>query len=701
MTSDKNNNVLRIGIVGCGRVAQYHARGVCAFAGARLVGVADLNQESARRMAKEYKVEGVYSTLEELLRSTNVDVIHVVTPPAYHYECAKAAIEHGASVLVEKPVAFTSQEVADLYERAAKNNVLVCPDFIQLFHSKMRDAVTAVESGRLGRVVHVDSQMRLDPAVLSTPEMQEGKGVHWSFKLPGGLMHNYITHPLYTALYFTGRLKDLSVSTKSGGTLPQGLTDHFAVQIEGEACTATVLMSLLPKPFAQDVRIFCENGTVYVNFDSQTLLIEAPGSLPRIVNRGLANFFLAGRLTGQATSNILRFVGGKVIPYEGLTTLTALFYESILSGGQPPVSRELAVDVVRAEEMIFERGGKLHVDTQDRPAGEAPASGQERVLVTGAAGYVGSHLVRHLIEAGYYVRALARPTSHIERIESLGIEIFFGDMRSFEDVSRAAAGMDVIVHTAAAVSGRREFMLDTALNGTRNVAEAAMQQAIQRVIYVSSMSVYDYLKLKDGDRITETSPLEEEPEVRGAYTLAKRQAEDVALSHLQDAKPAWTILRPSVVVGSGRDTFGTVGKKMGRILICMAGPKKQLRLVHVEEVASAIIEVLKNKSTEHQIFTLSQPSMELREYVKTVCKRHEGRLHVVYIPYSAAWLGARTLGMLKKLTGKGATIHPRQLTYLYRDVSADASSLVRHTGWEPERQPLRRLVAELAPEAKP
>ena len=143
----------------------------------------------------------------------------------------------------------------------------------------------------------------------------------------------------------------------------------------------------------------------------------------------------------------------------------------------------------------------------------------DRVPVTGANGYVGWQVVQALVEDGYYVRTLVRPTSVPERLKQLGVEVFLGDVRRLEDVSTAADGMQVIIHLAAGMKGSQEFMVDTCVRGTQNVAAAAALQRVQRVIYMSSFSVYDFAKLHDGADITETSPLEEQPESRGAYSL--------------------------------------------------------------------------------------------------------------------------------------------------------------------------------------
>ena len=119
------------------------------------------------------------------------------------------------------------------------------------------------------------------------------------------------------------------------------------------------------------------------------------------------------------------------------------------------------------------------------------------------------------------------------------------------------------------------------------------------------MSVYDCLKPRDGEAIREESPLEECPQLRGTYSLAKRRAEDVALARLRDLRPQWTNLRPSVIVGGRHDVFSPLGKKFRQSNALYGFKAKILNLVHVEDVASAVVKLVENCAAGGRIFNLS------------------------------------------------------------------------------------------------
>jgi len=690
-----SEGTLRVGIVGCGKVAEHHARFVKGLNNAHLVGVADVNEEAARLFAEKYGIANVKGSLLSLLDSVELDVLHVTTPPPYHYECARTALDRGKHVLVEKPVAFTAEEVTDLYDRAAAASVLLCPDFIHLFHPRMQQLLRLIESGKLGRVLHVESQLCINLDEEST-EFRESEGLHWGHRLPGGLLRDYASHALYLALYFAGWPNDVQVARRSSGVLPQGLVDHLAVQVDGANCTASVLLSCVLRPSALGVRVFCEKGTAEVNFNTQTTLVNRQSSLPRLVTTATANFVESWKLSTSAVANIANYLRGRVVPYGGLQLLIPRFYDSIRNSTKPPVSRELATAVTLAEEMIFAGSARPCVNGCYAESTQSGIRHPERILVTGATGYVGTAVVKALVQEGYFVRALVRPTSSLEPLRQLGVEVFLGDVRRFEDVNSATAGMDVIVHLAAGLRGSSEFMVDASVRGTQNIAQAALLQQVKRVLYMSSLSVYDMARLKNGQSVTADSPLEEQAETRGAYSLGKRRAEDVALAHLADASPAWTILRPSLVVGHGSNVVAPVGWTVGKTLISLSSPRKRLLLIHVEDVAAAVLELIHHSDTRGRVYVLSHPdTFTVREYVETCVRRSRGKnLLVIYVPYFIARLGAGLATLVKKLTRFGPTMNRRRLLSVYRNLGADSTLLFQHTGWQPAGNLLERLVLE-------
>jgi nucleoside-diphosphate-sugar epimerase len=212
------------------------------------------------------------------------------------------------------------------------------------------------------------------------------------------------------------------------------------------------------------------------------------------------------------------------------------------------------------------------------------------------------------------------------------------------------------------------------------------------------MSVYDFTKLKNGDVISEHSPLDDRPELRGAYSLGKRRAEDVAVAHLHDTYPSWTILRPSVIVGHKKDPLEpTDAFQIGSFIICMSPRHKNLRLIHVEDVAAAVLRLLQNDATQGKVFVLSSPEkLSLDDYLR-VCVREvntERKLRVINVPYWFAKLGVASLMLVRKVTGKGPSLNLRRLAAVYRELDVSSDALITALGWQPRRGLLERLKNE-------
>jgi nucleoside-diphosphate-sugar epimerase len=257
-------------------------------------------------------------------------------------------------------------------------------------------------------------------------------------------------------------------------------------------------------------------------------------------------------------------------------------------------------------------------------------------------------------------------------------------------------GIDVVMHLATPLRGQQDFIVQCAVEGTKNVAEAARSEGVKRVIYMSSMSVYDYTKLRDGEAISEDSPLEEQPEQRGAYSLAKREAEKIALSHLIDQSPSWTIVRPSMVVGKGSNMFSPAGVKVGNLLLVFGSPRKHLRLVHVEDVATAVIEMIGHTATAGRVYTISSAGeLTLREYVDRCVRARYPEIKAVYVPYWCCAPLIRVVAAFRKVTGKGPNIGMRRLAYLYRDVRVNVDNLLQDVAWRPRKDLLGALAKEI------
>jgi len=223
-------------------------------------------------------------------------------------------------------------------------------------------------------------------------------------------------------------------------------------------------------------------------------------------------------------------------------------------------------------------------------------SSNEKILVTGTSGFVGSAVARCLVEAGFSVRALVRSKSPRAHLAGLDLDFVEGDLRDRTSLAGAVAGMRYVAHVAAdyRLWARDESEIYASnVEGTRNLMEEAMRAGVERVVYTSSVAT---LGLRpDGTAADERSPLREEQGI-GAYKRSKIAAERLVEAMVAERGLAAVIVNPSTPIGP-RDVRPT---PTGRIIVEAAKGRipafvdTGLNLVHVDDVASGHLAALRH-----------------------------------------------------------------------------------------------------------
>lgn len=210
------------------------------------------------------------------------------------------------------------------------------------------------------------------------------------------------------------------------------------------------------------------------------------------------------------------------------------------------------------------------------------------ILVTGATGFLGHSLVPALIEAGYSVRALVRPTSDTERLRAQGVELAVGEIQNAEDVDRAVKGVRVVAHAAGLFRfwGQARQFERVNVEGTAYVLEACARHSVERVVHVSSLVVIGRAEV--GTVIDETHPCKP----MDAYQRSKLDGENMVRMFFSTARVPAVILRPGAYYGPwGRYAFNRLffEDPLRGLRIKVHGGRRVTFPAFVPDVARAVV----------------------------------------------------------------------------------------------------------------
>ncbi len=280
-------------------------------------------------------------------------------------------------------------------------------------------------------------------------------------------------------------------------------------------------------------------------------------------------------------------------------------------------------------------------------------SEKDKVLITGASGFVGSAVARKLIEAGYSVRALVRHSSPRAHLDGLGLDFFEGDLRDKNSIAGAMAGMKFVFHVAA---DYRLWARDPSeifasnLEGTRILMEEAMRAGVERIVYTSSVAT---IALRpDGTAADERIPLQEDQGI-GAYKRSKIAAERLVESMVAERGLPAVIVNPSTPIGP-RDVKPT---PTGRIILEAARGRipafvdTGLNFVHVDDVADGHLAAL-HRGRIGERYILGGQNVVLSELLQDIAGIIGRRTRPIRLPWRAVLPIAYVAEAVANVTGR-------------------------------------------------
>jgi predicted dehydrogenase/nucleoside-diphosphate-sugar epimerase len=671
MLSDTN---FRVGLVGAGYISEFHARAIQRVPNTHIVGIADVVNSRAAALAVRFGIPKVFPTMEAMMNE-GVDVIHILTPPDTHASLAIAALENGCHVLVEKPLAMNAEEADRISAAAAAAQKSVCVNHSLLYDRFVAKALKIVLSGAIGVPLTFDYFRSSEyPPYRGGPLPVHYRGGGYPFLDQG-------VHALYLAESFLGRIEDAKAFYGTHGDDSNLLYDEWRVAAQCQRGTANIQISWNVRPLQNWFVVQGTKGVLRANLFAMWVTHTSQLPLPKAPARALQAMAEGLSICTQVPANVARFAAKKIVQYDGLHALVAAFYGALQTGAPMPVSVEQARSTVYWTNRVSRQAdtAKIKFQSQFQSAGNA------RVLVTGANGLIGRHLVRRLLQGGSRVRVFVRRQPDAEFMNDGNVEVFLGDLGDPAAVDRAVAGTEIVYHVGAAMKGGAHDYERGTVCGTRNIVETMLRHDVQRLVYISSLSCLYAAAARRGDVITEDWPIEPSPAKRGAYTQAKSAAEQIVLDAVRDRNLRAVLLRPGRVFGPGMTLLTPeVARRVGNFLVVLGNGTRELPLVYVEDVIDAIILAAEASEFDGSVFHIvDQTRITQNQVVRDFVSKNATRARIIHVPAPVVYCMAFGFELLSKILKRPAPLSIYRVKSALARMQFDCGRADNDLGWQP------------------
>lgn len=314
----------------------------------------------------------------------------------------------------------------------------------------------------------------------------------------------------------------------------------------------------------------------------------------------------------------------------------------------------------------------------------------EKILFTGANGFLGNNLVRHFYQLGYKVRAMLRPSASKNGISDLPCEFFYGHIDNQHDVQKAVSGCDWVVHTAAVTdqwTTDEDVYEKINVKATIHLAEACLKASVKRMVYVSTANVFGPGTLEEpGTELSGFTLFKAD----SSYINTKYLAQQYLLEMAESKKLPVVLVNPCFMIGpndhkpsSGALLLHAFRK---RILFYPPGGKN---FVYIQDVCKGIQKALNIGRIGH-CYLLAGENMSYKKFFQLVKEQCGRKCIFIRLPQSLLQVAAWIAPLCQKLFGSKWRL-TSSVIYLSR-LKAYYSGEKAETEWNLEPTPIREAI---------
>jgi predicted dehydrogenase len=346
----------RTGILGAGFISEFHIRAVQSCPGVQLAAICDADRSKASQLQKKFAIPHCYGSLDDMLESGVVDVVHVLVPPSAHAATASRCLEAGCDVFLEKPMAVSAAEAHALDNLAKRLGRILGINHNNTFHPMFDRLLDAVKERRLGALQHV-------AVTLNVPlrQLDAGQHSHWMFQRPENIVLEQACHPLSQICRLLGPVVHATAVVGEETILNTGIPfyDTWQCSLICERGTAQMFLAFGREFLDFSMRAIGQDGVADLDFRRNTFRLSQKSRFMEPVDNLLDSLRGGRRIFTQGLGNIFGYSLGflKLKPPSdpfaaGMRNSVAAFYESLLAGRSPREDSAAGYAVIQACETV-------------------------------------------------------------------------------------------------------------------------------------------------------------------------------------------------------------------------------------------------------------------------------------------------------------------------------------------------------------
>jgi predicted dehydrogenase len=353
--------MLKIAIVGCGKIADAHASQIGRIEGCEIVGVCDREPLMAKQLYERFPIKQYFTDLSELLDKARPDVVHITTSPESHFEIAGSCLKQGCHVYVEKPLTLNAEQAQQLVELAAEKGLKLTVGHNEQFSHAARRMRKLVQSGYLGGPpVHMESCYVYDLGDPGYARALLSNKQHWVRNLPGKLLQNVISHGIARIAEFL--TSDAPQVIACGFVSPllksmneSEIVDELRVILRDERTTAYFTFSSQMRPAIHQFRIYGSKNGLLLDQDHELLIKLRGRKFPSYADKFIPPVLFAKQHLESLITNAALFVARDFHMDSGMKCLIESFYYSIQHETPLPIPYRDILLTARIMDAIFEQ----------------------------------------------------------------------------------------------------------------------------------------------------------------------------------------------------------------------------------------------------------------------------------------------------------------------------------------------------------